>query len=334
MGVKAGIFVEQEGLTFEEISQLARVAEAEGLDSVWLEDHFFFTSRPLLECFTTLTALARLTEEIRLGTLVICNSYRNPALVAKMAATIDHLSMGRLCLGIGAGWHREEYEAYGYEFPPPGARVSQLEEALQVILSLWTQERSTFEGRWYSLKEALCDPKPVQKPHPPIWVGGGKPRILRIAARWADGVNLLSPVEVPFSPEECAQKVEYVRRRLGEGRGFTFSIPGLAVISRDRQEVRRGVRTLLGKYASRRSGLEAVIAAARHPRVLTSYLKFMVGLSYPDFVFAGTPEEVVDQLAPYVEAGIGYFVLDFHSSGLAPRAMELFSREVLPGLVD
>jgi probable F420-dependent oxidoreductase len=329
--VRAGIFVEQEGLAFDDIRQLALQAEAEGLDSVWLEDHFFFTARPLLECFTTLAALARVTEEVRLGTLVVCNSYRNPALVAKMAATIDHLSGGRLCLGMGAGWHRQEYEAYGYDFPPAGIRVGQLEEALQVIRSLWTEERSTFEGRFYTLRDAVCDPKPVQRPHPPLWVGGGRPRILGIAARLADGVNLLSPMEVPFSPEECAERISLIRRRRS-GEGFTFSIPGIAVLSKDVAEVRRGVRTLLEKYASRRRLVEGLLLALKRPDVAISYLKHLLGIAYPEFLFAGTPEDLVEQLRPYVEVGIDYLILDLHSSGLGQEAIGLFAREVLPEL--
>ncbi|MFQ5838858.1 MAG: LLM class flavin-dependent oxidoreductase [Thermoplasmata archaeon] len=331
-GVMAGIFIEQEGLSFEHIRELASMAESEGLHSVWLQDHFFFTGRPLLECFTTLSALARVTEEVRLGTLVICNSYRNPGLVARMASTIDRLSEGRLCLGMGAGWHREEYEAYGYEFPPAGTRVGQLEEALQVILSLWTEERTSFRGRFYTFRDAICEPKPLQKPHPPLWVGGGKPRILSMAARLADGVNFLSPAETPFTPEECARRIALLRPEVAGREGFTFSIPGLAVLSRDREEVRRGIKNLMGKYAARRALLEGLRLALKRPGVALSYLKFLLGLSYPSFLFAGGPAELIDQLRPYIDAGADYLILDLHSSGLGPGAIRLFARDVLPAL--
>lgn len=129
-------------------------------------------SLPLLECWTALAALSRDTTKLRLGTSVLCNSYRHPSVLAKMAATLDVISQGRLDLGLGAGWFRRESQAYGIPFPPVGDRVSALAESLQVIKAVWTEPNPTYAGRFYTLDGATCDPPPVQRPHPPLWIGG------------------------------------------------------------------------------------------------------------------------------------------------------------------
>ena len=178
-----GLTLEQEGTGFESIRSLAAAGEELQYDSIWLGDHFFYSEQPFLECWTTLSALSCATKKIKLGTQVLCNSYRHPPLVAKMAATLDVISGGRLILGLGAGWHKREYEAYGIPFRRDGIRVSRLEEAVKVIKKMWTQPATTFKGKHYVVKDARCEPKPIQKPHPPIWIGGNGNRILRIAAR-------------------------------------------------------------------------------------------------------------------------------------------------------
>jgi len=129
-------------------------------------------SLPLLECWTTLSALARDTTRLRLGTSVLCNSYRHPSVLAKMAATLDVISEGRLDLGLGAGWFQREFDAYGIPFPPVRDRVSALAESLEVMKAVWTEPNPTYTGRFYTLNGAICDPPPVQRPHPPLWIGG------------------------------------------------------------------------------------------------------------------------------------------------------------------
>jgi len=170
--IRFGIQTPQEGATYETLATHWREADALGFDSIWLNDHFYPVVRPRtepqLEGWTVLAALARETSRIRIGILVTCNSYRSPALVAKMAATVDVLSRGRLVHGIGSGWYQSEYEGYGYEFPPVGVRLAQLDEALRVQKLLWSEERASFSGKYYRLGEAGCLPKPVQRPHPPI----------------------------------------------------------------------------------------------------------------------------------------------------------------------
>lgn len=190
-----GVQIEpQFGFSYSDILAVARQAERSGLRALWLSDHLFLNrdspATDCLEAWTTLAALARDTSTIRIGTMVACQSYRNPALLAKMAAGIDHLSDGRLEFGIGAGWKELEYRAYGYDFPPAARRVDQLVETLEICTRLWTEERATFVGTHYRVEDALCAPKPVQRPLP-IWIGGRRPRILRIAAKWAHAFNWL-----------------------------------------------------------------------------------------------------------------------------------------------
>lgn len=157
-----------------------------GFDSVWVYDHLQFTYGPTLECWTVLSALAEATSRIRIGPLVTCNAFRYPSLLAKMAATVDMISDGRVNFGIGAGWHEDEATAYGISFPRAGIRVEMLDEALSIIKKLWTEDKVTFKGKHYSVDNDVCLPKPVQKPHPPILVGGSGDKMLRLIARHAN----------------------------------------------------------------------------------------------------------------------------------------------------
>jgi len=157
------------------------------IDSLWFVDHVQFADSPLLEGWTALTYLAAQYPQFQIGHMVLCQSFRNPALLAKMAATLHYLSEGRFSLSIGAGWHEEEYRAYGYDFPTAGARVEQLEETLQIIKALWTEKQVTYQGRHFSVEAAYCEPKP--EPVPPIIIGGQGTRMLQLVARYADGWN-------------------------------------------------------------------------------------------------------------------------------------------------
>ncbi|MBX5458048.1 MAG: LLM class flavin-dependent oxidoreductase [Thermogemmatispora sp.] len=172
---------------FLEITREQIALVGEQIDSLWFTDHLQFGHSPVLEGWTALTYLAALYPQYRIGHMVLCQSFRNPALLAKMGATLQYLSGGRFLLGIGAGWHEEEYRAYNYPFPEPRTRIEQLEEALQIVRALWSQEQATFEGRHYRVHSAYCEPKP--EPVPPIIVGGLGPRLLQIVARYADGWN-------------------------------------------------------------------------------------------------------------------------------------------------
>jgi len=181
--------------TWTALRDLWREADAIPVfDAGWTFDHFYplrtEIDGPCLEGWTTTTALAAVTNRLRFGLMVIGNTYRHPAVLANMAAALDQISDGRLELGIGAGWHQEEHDAYGITLPPLQERFDRLDEALEVIHLLLTQEISDFEGRYYRLHGARCEPKGVQVPRPPIVIGGkGERRTLRAAARWADQWN-------------------------------------------------------------------------------------------------------------------------------------------------
>ena len=163
-------------------------------ESVWVYDHFHTvpspTQDPTFECWSLMAALSQVTEKVRIGQMCTCNSYRNPAYLTKVASTIDSMSGGRLEFAIGAGWYDQEYTAYGYEYPSAGIRLKMLEEALQIYIAMNTEEKATFEGEFYSIKNAINQPKPLQKPYPPLWVcGGGEKVTLKLLAKYGDYGN-------------------------------------------------------------------------------------------------------------------------------------------------
>lgn len=180
---------------YEAMTTVVTTADELGYDSAWVVDHFHTVPTPTqevtFECMMTLAALARDTKNIRIGQIVACNSYRNPALLAKMASTLDVLSHGRLNFGIGAGWYEHEYRAYGYPYPDAPERLRMLREALQVIHAMWEQEEAVFEGKYYQVRGAINQPKGVQKPHIPILIGGGGEKVtLKLVAQYGDACNV------------------------------------------------------------------------------------------------------------------------------------------------
>lgn len=206
--MKLGLHLSQDGIEYKEIVNIALEAERAGLDSFWVLDHLHASPRPneqqMLECWTLLSALATATTRIRLGTLVLNINNRNPALVAKMATTLDQISGGRLEFGVGAGGtnraeqqknlgYKYEFNAYGVSFPMnPSIRIEKLDEGLEIMKRMWTQEKATFQGKHYSITDATCLPKPTQKPHPPIWIGGiGGSKMMRVIVKHTNGWNMM-----------------------------------------------------------------------------------------------------------------------------------------------
>ncbi len=191
--VRFGLKNSGQATTIEALRSVWRIADQAGFDHVWDFDHLASigaggTDRPVYEGWSLLAAAAEATGRVRIGCLVTGNTYRHPGLLAKIAVTVDHLSGGRLEFGIGAAWAQAEHEMFGLE--GLDHRVGRLSESLKVIRSLWTQERTTFEGRYYHVRDAVANPKPIQKPHPPIWIGAGGETILRLVAREADVWNV------------------------------------------------------------------------------------------------------------------------------------------------
>ena len=164
-------------LDYKSLVDYAIESELLGYDSIWVNDHLIFGSG-ILECWTTLSSLVPITERVRLGTLVLCNNFRFPSVVAKMAATLDYISNGRLEFGIGAGWNEEEHRAYGIPFPNPAERVERLREAIEIIKRMWTEKAPYYNGRYYRMEGAVCEPKPLQNPHPSITIGGAGEKLM------------------------------------------------------------------------------------------------------------------------------------------------------------
>lgn len=212
---QVGILTPLNDTTWEEIRRVWAKIDELGFDSAWVNDHLLASppasaEAPQLEAWTTLAALAAVTERIEIGTLVTGNTYRNPALVAKMATTVDRISGGRLALGIGAGWFEEEHAAYGMEFGTARERAEKLDEALQVITKLWSgKDEVSFSGKYYELDEAPFAPGNVRSPRPPILVGGqGRKWIVPLVGRYADGWNASADV----TPDGFRERVEIIRQ--------------------------------------------------------------------------------------------------------------------------
>jgi F420-dependent oxidoreductase-like protein len=203
--------------TIQALRDVWRIADEAGFDHVWDFDHLASigpngTERPVYEGWTLLAAIAASTRRVRFGALVTGNTYRHPALLAKMAVTVDHLSGGRLEFGIGAAWAEAEHQMFGIEGLEH--RVGRLRESLEVMTSLWTRERTTFEGRYYHFKDAIANPKPIQKPHPPIWIGAGGDQMLQIVARYADVWNV-SGASTPGAAAELSERLDAACLKVG-----------------------------------------------------------------------------------------------------------------------
>jgi alkanesulfonate monooxygenase SsuD/methylene tetrahydromethanopterin reductase-like flavin-dependent oxidoreductase (luciferase family) len=266
-------------------------------DSFWMPDHFQVQTFDVLECWSSLSYFAGLYPALKFGSIVISHSFRNPAMLAKMAATLHYLTDGRLILGLGAGWNKEEYLAYGYDFPPNGVRVDQFGEALQVITTLWRESPATFTGRHYTIKDALCEPR--YSTPPPLMVGGEGPRMLRLAARHADWWNASWS-----GPTEYRQLVERLTQACAE-------------VGRDPATIRK---TWLG-LCSCAPTEEAAHRALEGGAVIDSASRGLVG----------TPEQIVQKLRPFIEAGMDYWMV------VTPRfpdltTLDLLIDEVMPRL--
>lgn len=265
-------------------------------DSAWITDHLQFGQDDVLESFTTLAYFAALHPQLKFGHSVLCQSFRNPALMAKMGATLHFLTGGRFIMGLGAGWHAEEYRAYGYEFPPASVRVGQLGESLEIIRGLWSQEVTTFAGDYYRVAGAYCEPKP--DPFPTIMLGAFKPKMLRLTAMYADWWNVSSTGINAYS------------------RMLKAFEAACADVGRDPATVRQ---TWCGGCACAPTRAEARALAGDRVK------------SHDDdeFDFVGTPEEVVEQMRPFIELGVDYFILD--CSGFPTlTTLEMLITEVLP----
>ncbi len=311
--------------SYEPMSAFAREAERLGFHSVWLCDHFFTLppggprqerirqamerppdpesspTDPLLEAWTTLSALARDTVRLRLGASVLAVGYRNPALLAKMTATLDVISGGRVEMGIGAGWVEAEYRAFGYEFPKASVRVAQMEEAVRIMKIMWTEPEPSFEGAHFRIERAYCNPPPLQQPHPPIWIGGEGPKVLGVAARHADGFNARY-----WPPERFAERAA---------------------------ELAAGCRAA-GRYpAELRSSVMVLVVPDEDPsRAEAERRNFP---STPDSgIIAGDPATCIERLRAYIDAGVRRLLISIPNLDKNPERLRLAGEEILPALIE
>jgi F420-dependent oxidoreductase-like protein len=305
--LRFGIQTPNQNTTWEELRDTWKEAEALGFDSAWLFDHFapIFgdVDEPCLEGWTTLAALAAETTRLRVGLLVTGNTYRNPALVAKMATTVDRISNGRVILGIGAGWFEREHQAYGFHFGTAKERAERLDEALAVITKLWTEDHPSFRGKYYTLDKAPFSPKNVQKPHPPIVIGGqGKQWIVPLVGRWADGWNALPEVD-PDGVRERRQIIAEECKRAGRAQcptDVSIMLPLVAItkIPLAGPVVRLGARAVVRKELARS-------------------------------ILADSPDAIAKRLQAYVDAGVTEVILSLRTP-FDREMLRRFSTEVIP----
>jgi F420-dependent oxidoreductase-like protein len=293
-------FPSEYGNHFDTTLAVVQACEEAGLDSVWMPDHFMFPDEehpenevPVMECFVVLAAIAARTSRIRLGELVTGVPYRNPALLAKILASLDVVSHGRTIIGLGAAWHEPEFTAYGWPFPPLRERMEGLEEAVQIVDRMLTQRPASFSGKHYSIHNAYNDPVPVQKPRPPIMIGGDGERVtLRLVAQYADFCNVFG------DPLTVAHKFEVLREHC-------------AAVGRPYEQITRSNHTGI---LIARNGDELAAKQAKHP----------------DFdEIAGTPDVVIARLQEYAAAGSQY--VTFHLAEADDiAAIQLLGETVLP----
>jgi F420-dependent oxidoreductase-like protein len=290
-----------------------REAERLGYDWASVGDHLMpnpvFGARdtdPWNEGWTTLAALAEATSRIRVGVLVTSVGFRHPAVLAKMAATLDVICDGRLEFGIGAGYLEPEYRMYGIPFPPASVRIAQMDEAIQVCKLLWSQQRATFTGKYFALADAVCEPKPVQRPHPPIWIGGGgEQKTLRVVAQHADGWNAF-----PAPVQQLQHKLDVLRGHCD-------------ALGRDYDAIRKQLVCTAIVRADPEQVEAEVVRFAEERQVPPERARQMA--------IAGTPGEVAAALTPYIGIGFDMFLL-MERSPLDHETLRLFMQDVAPRL--
>jgi len=307
--LRFGIQTPPQNTTWQEMREAWRLIDRLGYDTAWTFDHFFpiltDPSGPCLEGWVSLAALAAETSRVKVGTLVTGNTYRNPAVLAKMGATLDHTSGGRLIMGIGAGWFELEHAAFGIPFYTTAERIRRLDEAAEIIKLLWTQQQTTFDGRYYKIKDAYCEPKPVQQPRPPLMIGGqGEKLMLRVIAKHADQWNTFG------SPELFRHKLgvlsEHCQAVGRDVREIEVSWAGSMLVTDSRAEKEALQRKVAEKFG------------AEPEQMATSML-------------IGPVEEIRDRIHQFIEAGVTHFI-GLLEAPYDHNTIRRFAEEVIPSV--
>ena len=293
---------------YEAMTTVAKVADEGVWDSVWLYDHFHTVPTPELEttfeCWTATATLARDTKRVKIGQMVGCNGYRNPALYAKIASTVDVASHGRLFAGIGAGWYEHEWRAYGYEWDETKIRMAKFREAVEVIRKMWDEEKPVYPGKYYQLDGAINLPKGADNTPPPLWIGGGGEQVtLKLVAQYADACNAgYGKVDV------CQQKLDVLRRHC--------------------DNVGRDFDTL-----TRSTSIQPVVLLEneKDAESLTKPFRGDFSLAeYREQAWVGTAEQLAERLRPLLATGINYFIVYMAGVAYDPDMARRFARDVVP----
>jgi len=307
--MRFGIQTGPQHVSWPELVDIWQVADGLQFDTAWTFDHFFpIMSDPKgsqLEGWVTLTALATLTRHVRVGTLVTGITYREPSVLAKMGATLDVISGGRLEMGLGAAWFQQEHEALGIPFPPVAERIKRLGEACEVITRMWTEDAATWKGQYYEIKEAYCNPKPVQKPRPPILIGGGGEQLtLKMVARYADTWNSFGTEDV--FRHKLSVLDEHCR-----------------AVGRDPQTIEKSV-SLPPVLSKDRSKLDAMLVDMAGRRAM-SIEDARAGMLW------GSPDDAIKKLEAFRDLGVTHIILSLRRPYDVSQ-LEMFAREVIPAL--
>jgi F420-dependent oxidoreductase-like protein len=306
--IRFGVQTPPQNVTFQKLHEIWKLIDSLRFDTAWTFDHFFALgpdpSGPCFEGWISLTALMADTSHVQGGVLVTGNTYRHPAVLAKMGATLDHTSRGRLIMGIGAAWFELEHRAYGIPFGTVGERIRRLDEAVDVIKMLWTEKQVTFEGRYYQLKNAYCEPKPLQQPKPRIMIGGaGEKLMLRVVAKHADMWNTFG------SPELFRQKVSILGEHCAAiGRNvddIEISWAGAAFITESKQAKEAMVKEIARAFGRTPEEME--------PATLI-----------------GSTTEVRERMQRFIDAGVTHFIV----SAMPPfdeQSLRRLAEEIMPG---
>jgi alkanesulfonate monooxygenase SsuD/methylene tetrahydromethanopterin reductase-like flavin-dependent oxidoreductase (luciferase family) len=304
-GVFLPFYAFKTATSFAAVHDTVLECERLGYTSVHLDDHLMYGGTPILECWTTLSALSAVTTRIRLGTTVLSAAFRNAALLAKMAATLDVISNGRLDLGIGAGVQENEHTAYGYSFPKPNQRIERLKETVIILKKMWTQEKTTYIGNHYKIHGAVCEPKPIQKPHPPLTLGGsGEKLTLKLQAEHADRIDW-----------GCLPTIELYKRKLQNLQNYCKTV------GRDFHDIQKSA-WLGGQIfiAENHRELKKKIQQWKPKNVTTKKFKKLS--------LVATPDECKAKIREYTDLGVTHFVLFF---GDLPQteSLQIFAEKVI-----
>jgi F420-dependent oxidoreductase-like protein len=294
---------------------VARTIEQAGFESLWVYDHFHTVPLPTqevtYEAWTLMAALAVATETVRIGQMCTCNTYRPPSYLAKVAASIDVISGGRLEMGIGAGWYEHEHDGYGYPFLKPSERIGMLREGVEIMKAMWTEDEVNYDGKYYQLKGAISQPKPIQDPHIPFWIaGGGEQLTLNIAARHAQYTNFGNDLD------EFARKSKVLEGHC-EDVGTDYS--SIVRSSNFNMFCTETEKETEEKLSWLRSRLERYVPEDHAERTANLYRQA-----------SGTPDQIVAFLKEWEQAGMSYAIIHFADAAYDTSGLQRFAKEVIP----